>query len=203
MATAADLIDSATVLLGDPGNDVWGRTELLGYLNDGLKVVATKVPDQFTATIVVTLASGPKQTLPAGVDRMIMPVCNIDNAETTRGRAVRMIDKWMLDAQSPGWMGSTPGTTREVAYRPEVPHEFWVSPPANGGSKLEVQVAKDPTVHSQGTVVEVDAVYHPALIDYMVYRALSKDVEYAADGKAASFYQSFMNHFAGGGGESQ
>ncbi|MFM1891827.1 MAG: Serratia phage Parlo, partial [Pseudomonadota bacterium] len=76
MATAADLIDLATGLLEDPGNDVWGRTELLEYLNDGLKALAAKRPDEFVTTAVVTLVEGPRQSLPDAYVALLRPLSN-------------------------------------------------------------------------------------------------------------------------------
>jgi len=202
MATAADLIDLATGLLEDPANDVWGRTELLEYLNDGLKALAAKRPDEFVVTAVVTLAEGPKQSLPSDYVALLRPLSNIDNAETTRGRAIRLVPKELLDNASPGWMLAPQSTTREVALSPDQSSEFWVYPPAVAGAKLELEVERNPSVMTQGSAVPVNAKFHPALVDYVVFRALSKDSEYAVDGKAGAFYQSFMNHI-GGPGEPQ
>jgi hypothetical protein len=193
VTTAADLIDLATGLLEDPGNDVWGRTELLGYLNDGLKYLASKRPAEFVASEVVELAEGSKQSLPAGSIAVVRPICNMDGTGTVRGRSIRFVDLNLLDASSPTWRTTSPGETRQLALSPDPRSEFWVSPPADAGSKIELMVERDPVVHTQGTTLEVDAKWHPALINYMVSRALSKDSEYAQDGKAAAFLQVFMN----------
>lgn len=193
MTTAAALIDLATGLLEDPGNDVWGRTELLGYLNDALKALAEKLPGEFVQIAVLTLAAGTKQTVPAGTVGIIRPVGNIDATETVRGRVIRPVDKALLDAGAPSWMTATPGVTRQLAISPSSDSDFWVSPPAVAGAKIEAEVEVDPTVASQSSTLEVDAKYHPALVDYVVFRALSKDSEYAVDGKAAAFFEKFLN----------
>lgn len=194
MATAGDLIDLATSELGDPGNAVWGRTKLLGYLNDGLKQLAFYRPAEFVAHSTVTLVAGAKQTLPDNVVGIVSPICNLDATGLVRGRAIRLVQKPLLDAAAPNWQFADAGETRQIVLAPDPGNEFYVSPPAIDGAKIELQCEVNPEVVAQGTTLKVDAKWHPSLVNYVIFRALAEDADYGADdGRAARFYELFLS----------
>jgi hypothetical protein len=81
---------------------------------------------------------------------------------------------------------------------------FYVYPPAIAGAEVDVVVAKLPApVTYVGSAFTQDEVgipdaYENALLDYVLYRAWSKDSEYAANAaKAASHYQAFAASLTG------
>lgn len=197
MAKAYTILDQAASLLNDPRGEFWPRAELLGYLNAGLKAMVPLAPSQFSVTQTVTLAAGARQTLPAGSVALLQANCIVNNDDSI-GRTVRNILKAALDAASPSWMSATPTTPREVAYDPKVPDEYWVNPPASAGVKLQVATADEPDELAVFTEIPVDSRFHPALLDYVLFRALSKDADFAKqETRAAQHYQAFQEGISG------
>lgn len=197
MAKAYTVLDQAASLLNDPRGQNWPRAELLQYLNAGLKAMVPLAPSQFSVTKTVTLVDGARQTLPAGSVALLQAL-NVVNGDDSIGRGVRNVSKTALDESAPSWMSLSASTTREVAYDPKVPDEYWVYPPAAAGAKLRVTTADEPAEIEVFTEIPVDARYHPALVDYVLFRALTKDADYAnQDPRAAQHYTAFMEGVSG------
>ena len=195
--TARDLLDQASRLLSDPQYANWSASELLGYLNEGLRVLVPRVPSQFAAIQTLDLDEGTKQSIPATGAALIRVGRNI-NADSTPGRAPRFVLKQDKDAFNPNWHYATAGATREWMYDPVDPKVFWVSPPAVAGAKLEIEFAEYPADLIVNSVMPVDKAYFAPLVDYVAYRALSTDAAYAAeDGRANIFYNAFLEKTGG------
>lgn len=197
MAKVHTILDTAAALLNDPRGEFWPRAELLKYLNAGLKAMVPLVPSQFSNTRTLTLAAGARQTLPSGSVALLQAHCVV-NADDSIGRGVRNVLKSALDAVSPSWMSATSGVTREVAYDPKVPTEYWVNPPASAGAKIQATTADEPGDVHVFDDVPVDERFHAPLIDYVLFRALTKDADFAKqDTRAAQHYQAFQEGVSG------
>lgn len=193
MTAVVDLIDVVSGLLVDPGNDNWPVATLVEYLNDGLRTLAKYAPAQFYEYTTLTLVDGAKQTLPATAVRIVSPGFSLDGSGN-RVRSIRLVDKDLLDAASPTWQAAAIGVTRQLALSPGNTNEYWVSPPGVAGATIEAQVEAVPATLTQSSSIPVDAMYEPALVDYVLFRAYSQDAEYAAqDGRASLHYQRFMS----------
>lgn len=192
--TASDLLDTVSRELEDPSNDTWGRFELLNFLNDAVRALAALRPEEFVTTGIYQLVAGARQTVPLGVLSLYRPVCNTNSNGTTRGRSIRQVSIEALDAAAPNWRAATPtSVVRECAIPEETSLEYWVSPPSSGGNYVELYVSKAPEILLNGAPLPCSPDYYPALIDYVIYRALAKDSEYGAqDGRAENFYKKFM-----------
>lgn len=195
--TAAQIIDRAAVALQDTGNVRWTRAELLDYLNAGQRALVVIKP---TANVLLTdapLVAGTVQTLPTSDGTS--PVDPIQLITVLRnscgdGRAVRLIARDLLDLHMGDWH-SAPQTrvVKHYCYSDLDPKRFLVYPPNDGTGCLEIAYAATPVaLASEATTVSVDDIYQDALLDYVLYRAFSKDAEYAADpARAAARYASF------------
>lgn len=184
----------------------WPALELQGWLNDSYREVVNLRPDANTQTGTFTCAAGPRQVItvafPAAT-RLIEVVRNVA-ASSAKG-AVRLVDRRVLDDQRRTWYAET-GTVdiEHYVFDPRLPKEFLVYPPATTSTQLEVIYASVPLAHTlteqqlvnpaTSEVIRVDDSYANALIDYVLYRAYSKDAEYAANAqRAALHYQAFQN----------
>jgi len=89
-------------------------------------------------------------------------------------------------------------------FDPRLPKEFLVYPPATTAARLEVIYSSVPLAHTlteaqlinsaTTEVIRIDDSYFNALLDYVLYRAYSKDAEYAANAqRAVAHYQAFQN----------
>jgi hypothetical protein len=118
-------------------------------------------------------------------------------------RAVRLIAREIMDAQTPGWHAKTAATdVLFYMYDERDPLEFFVYPPPIAGTtQLEIKFSAYPTdisapsgqdYTSVSGNVSVKDIYGNALLDYILYRAYSKDSDYAGNtGRAAAHYQAF------------
>jgi hypothetical protein len=161
---------------------------LLGWLNDGEREVVLHKPNAYIKNVATPLTTGSKQTLP--VDGVSL----IDVPRNVNGPAVRVVSREILDAQTPGWHTSTPVlVVKHYVYSPLDPKTFYVYPPSNGSSVVDLVYAAAPADIAEAALILVDDVYATALINYILYRAYSKDAEYAANAaQATAFYQQFM-----------
>jgi hypothetical protein len=188
---AGALIDRVAVLLQDSTNVRWPRPELLNWLNDGERETVLHKPNAYIKNVPVALVLGSKQTLP--VDAVSL----IDIPRNVNGAAVRVVSREILDAQSPGWHTMQPAAAiKHYMYNPLDPKTFYVYPPATttpAAISVDLVYAASPADVAENAPILVDDVYATALVNYIMYRAYSKDAEYAANAAlATAYYGQFM-----------
>ena len=203
MATVkvVDLVSKVKTLLQDTTSVRWPLLELQTWLNDGYREITNIRPDVNTNTGEFVCVAGARQdlitTFPSAL-RLVDVVRN--TAVTSTKGAVRLISRKMLDDQRRTWYAETPSVTIEhFMFDPRVPKEFLVYPPATTAARLEVIYSSVPTEHTltevqlgntaTAEVIRIDDSFANVLLDYMLYRAYSKDAEYAGNGsRATAFY---------------
>ena len=203
---ASSTIRRATDLLMDNTSVRWPANELVRYLNDGQREVLIARPDAINKTATVTLVAGTRQNLDAmalspAPTKLIEITRNMAAASTKR--AVRLVPRQILDAQTPGWHGLA-GTVDILHYifDPRDPKTFYVYPPALATAQLEVMysgVPVDVVEPAAGALFSdvvgnlgVPDIYGNAILDYIMYRAYSKDAEFAGnEARAQAHYGAF------------
>lgn len=193
--TAQVIIDKAQLVLQDSAAVRWTEAELLGWLNDGQREIVALRPDARSVIGTVTLVAGTLQTIPSTGYQLLDVLRNMGSSGTTPGRAIRQVPAELLDSQLPTWHTSTSSdTTVHYVYDARVPKRFYVWPPANAGQKLEISYSTFPTDVAANAAIDLDDIYANPLMDYILYRAFSKDFEQAGTAdKAAAARQSFEN----------
>jgi hypothetical protein len=193
--TGQNIADKAEILLVDETNIRWTEPELLGWINSALREIANLKPTAFASNTNMALVSGTKQTLPATAYELIDVVRNLTSGNAA-GAAVFQIDRKVLDVIDPNWHTYTAsGTVKKWTYDPKDPKTFYVYPPHDGlGGKLEMVVAVIPVaVASLATSLVLDETYEGALVDYVLYRAFSKDIEsQISAARAQAYHQTFL-----------
>lgn len=179
----------------------WPVAELVRYLNDGQREVVLYRPDSMVTNATIALASGAKQALPANGSKLIDVIRNTSGTK----RSVRMTVRNILDTQSPNWYNLT-GVTEilHYMYDPRDPKVFYVYPPAAAsGASVEVVYSAYPTditepadgaLYSAVTGnISLPDIYGNVLADYILYRAYTKDSEYAGNAqRAQAHYAAFQ-----------
>lgn len=200
--TAQSIIRRSVETLQDPTSIRWPVNELVRYLNDGQREITLYRPDSMVTSATSALVGGARQTLPAGGTKLIEVVRNTGGAK----RAIRLTNREILDAQVSGWQGLT-GVTEilHFMYDPRDPRTYYVYPvaAASGASvelvyaALPVDVAEPVDGALYGVVagnISVPDIYGNVLQDYILYRAYSKDSEYAGNSaRSGAHYQLFAN----------
>lgn len=179
----------------------WPIAELVRYLNDGQREVVLYRPDSMVTNATVALTTGAKQALPANGSKLIDVIRNTSGTK----RSVRMTIRNILDTQSPNWYNLT-GVTEilHYMYDPRDPKVFYVYPPAaSSGASVEIVYSAYPTDITEpadGAVytavtgnISLPDIYGNVLADYILYRAYTKDSEYAGNAqRAQAHYAAFQ-----------
>lgn len=191
--TAQALINKIQIILQDMTGIRWpDASELLGWLNDGQREVLIHKPNAHVHNESLPLVAGTKQSIPEAGIQLVDVLRNMGTDGQTPGRAIRIVMREILDAQNPDWHALTPAAvTKHYVFNPLDPKRFYVYPPAPGGTKVEVIYSAVPEdVASLAAPISLDDIYANVLVDYVLYRAYSKDTDYAANPARAGAAQS-------------
>lgn len=199
---AQSIVRRVVETLQDNTSVRWPVNELVRYLNDGQREIVLYRPDAMVTNSSLALAAGSKQALPVNGTKLIEVVRNTAGSK----RSVRLVNREILDSQSPGWHNIT-GVTEilHFMYDPRDPKVFYVYPPAAvSGASLDIVYAALPTDITEpadGALytavtgnISVPDIYGNVIQDYILYRAYSKDSEYAGNAaRAQAHYGAFAN----------
>jgi hypothetical protein len=201
--TAQSIIRRAVETLQDTTSVRWPVNELVRYLNDGQREVVLYRPDSMVTNSTITCVAGTKQSLPANGAKLIEVIRNA--AATSDKKAVRMINREILDAQTSGWHNITGSVNvLHFMYDPRDPKVFYVYPPATTLAQLDIVYSAYPTDITEpadGALytavsgnISLPDIYGNVLLDYMLYRAYTKDSTYAGNASRAQVhYAAFAN----------
>jgi len=173
-------------LIHDSAGSRWDDTEMLKWLSDGLLETVLHKPTANTKRVTLQLVVGTVQSLPTTAIQLLRISHN-----TTSSSSIRIIDQDRLDAADPSWRTSTTATrtvdVQHYMYEALAPKEFHVYPPNTGAGQLEATVSETPLeVTSMTANFPLEAVYGPAIVDYLLYRAYSKHSKFAGNEQRAS-----------------
>lgn len=206
---ARDVLQRARTILQDGGAVRWPLTELAEWLGDGMRELAGRNPSSTATKLVIAMVEGTRQEVPAGYASMIRVTRNLTGTvgAYVGGVVVMPIVREILDAQNPNWHdpARTPFRVivRHIIMDPLEPLAFYVYPGNTGAGKIEAIMSAIPAdiVLAEGAEeLDMDSyavalpflqTYQSALTDYVLYRAFSKDMQFAgaADRAAAHFAQ--------------
>lgn len=195
-----DLLERASRLLNDESRTRWTSTELIEWINDGQFAICALHPAAYSSEVTVTLVAGVRQTLPSGSTKLLGPVLNdSDDSVATH------CDRNALDAAMPDWRSSTYADATVVHYMYDPgsdPLEFVVYPaqPAATTATLTVVTAQNPPAATAASSLPLEEKYREPLLNYMLYRAFSKDAEEGSGQMAQAFFSAFNDSMAKVGG---
>lgn len=201
--TAQSIIRRAVETLQDTTSVRWPVNELVRYLNDGQREIVLYRPDSMVTNATLTCVAGTKQALPANGAKLIEVIRNA--AATSAKKSVRMINREILDAQTPGWHNIAGSVDiLHFMYDPRDPKTFYVYPPATTSAQLDIVYAAYPTDITEpadGALytavtgnISLPDIYGNALLEFVLYRAFMKDSEYAGNAqRAQAHYAAFAN----------
>lgn len=193
--TAKTIIDKAATQLIDIAGVRWTRSELLGWLNDGMRQIVLMQPNATNTVVSKQLAAGTRQSLPADGWLLLTITRNMGTNGTTPGRAIRVVSREVMDAFTPDWHTATASAvTKNYLYDMQDQTAFYVYPPSNGQGYVELNYSKQPAdLTAETQVIPIFDVFQGALVDYILYRACSKDAEYAPGlALAQGYIQTFI-----------
>lgn len=201
--SAQSIVRRVVDTLQDTTSVRWPIPELVRYLNDGQREVILYRPDASIKNVSMVCVNGPKQSLPADGAKLIDVIRN--SALGSNNSAIRLVAREILDTQIPNWYGlAGEESVVHYTYDPRDPKVFYVYPPALDTSEIDIAYSSYPTditepadgsTYSDVTGnLDLPDIYGNIVIDYMLYRAYTKDSEYAGNAqRAAAHYQAFAN----------
>jgi hypothetical protein len=182
----------------------WTRPELIEYANDAVLQITAYRSAEFSATREVALQPGARQTLPQDATYFSRVVATLDQygrqiaqPSATDTNATRIAATWFepLACRAPGCdpddseAGGADGVyaIRSYAFDPDDQTAFYVDPPVPAGVTLNALVLclNIPAPIGLEGALAIPATYHNAVIEWMLYRAYSKDTESATDATRA------------------
>ena len=192
-----DIIRRVEDVLQDT-NIRWPRTELQNWMNESYLAITLARPDANAKTGSFTCVAGTRQVLTAEFPSSLRLLDVTRNLASNSGyKVIRLVARSVLDDQRPAWHAET-GTTaiQHFTFDPRQPKEFFVYPPATTAAEIEVVYTDSPgattlteaqldPAGSNSTVILLDDIYMSPMIDWILYRAYSKDAEYGANEQRA------------------
>lgn len=199
MSTAQNIVDEVRAQLNDEdtNNLRWTDAEMLRYVNAGQRQIVQFVPEANIIEALTTISadSDSRQTLPADGVKFIKVAASHDNTNTQRGPAITQVDIDALDSLMPDWQyGRTewprvPNITdvhsgvyfEHYMHDPREPKVYFLYPipPTSGTIKIYLVYSQLPAdLSALSNTFALGDEYQNAMVEYIQYRALSKDGRY-------------------------
>lgn len=171
----------------------WSDDELIRWINDSRMAILTRRPQALSKLASVALVKGTKQALPDDGVQLLDIVRNMGSDGKTPGRSIRRTDRQNIDDMDLYWHKATESAEiSQFTYDDRNPKIFFVQPPAKAGTTIEISYAQIPAAVAALTdELDIGLESLDAVLNYVCYRAKSKDSEYANAGEAAAFYGAF------------
>ena len=186
--TGTQIMERVNYLLNDTSNVRWTSAEKLLWLNDGRREMAQGKPEIFggSSEVTHTLAAGAKQRITTtGAYKFVSADSNV-----TSGRAIRPTTQGQLDSFKPDWRSDTGDDVENYFADTTDPLAFWIYPVATGDLKCHAYVTPTDLAALTDTALPFDQ-YEPILVNYILFRAYSKEDEAGSAQKAAAYQQLF------------
>lgn len=215
MFTARDVFEKAGILLNDTGElstRRWPLAELCGWLNDGLKAIVIQKPSASAVNVSLPLVRGTLQTIPGGYVSILRPVRNVraERSDRQPRKTISVVSEEQLSNLNPAWHDEY-----SVRYGQQVKHfvfdeanprAFYVYPGNDGTGAIEAVLCAEPKLiqpkdgvnptdlAAYEVEIPFEDIYSGILLDYVLYRARSKDAQESGNAtRAALHYQQFAN----------
>lgn len=202
---AREILQRASITLQDNGFVRWPLPELRLYLNDAIEAVALHKQSAVTATVELALAIGTKQSL-TDIDETYVSLVRV--IRNVGGKAITPTSRNTLDMVMPGWQDTNvlppSDVVEHVVQDMADPRTFYVVPANDGNGAIEAVVSVLPAdveepaspldIDSYTAVVGIPPIFKNALVDFVLYRAYSKDsTDPNSAQRAQNHYQMFAN----------
>lgn len=209
---ASSIIDRAQTIVQDKTGVRWPYAELLDWLNDGQREVAIYKPSATAQNVSLQLQQGTLQNIGPGGLALLRVIRNLKTPvgnPRVGARACRIVSREVLDAQHPAWHDPEvfpySVEVKHFCFDESDPTHFYVFPGNNGVGAVEAVISMSPAditlesgadannLASYRREIRIPDIYANCLLDYVLFRAYSKDADYAGNAdRSATHYQMFV-----------
>ena len=191
-----DIVNNAQIILHDTGGDRWDSTELDEWGSYGQTAVVIRKPDAYVKNEAFILVAGTRQSIDGLV--LIDINRNMGTDGSTPGAIITEVEKKVMDAIDPDWhTASASATAQHWMHDRRDPKKFWVYPqqPASSFGYVDAIWSAAPPEISAGDNISIDDIYRDVLLDYILFRAYSKDaaIQPNAQARATAHGQMFLD----------
>ena len=199
--TIGHVADMVIEQLQDSGYDNWTEQALVNWGNLGSRQIVAFAPDANMVIGSVKLAQGVKQSIGAPGIAVRSVLRNMGADGNTPGQAILMTSIELLTAFSTAWPTETEvSVISDAAIDSRHPTQFFVFPPSDGTSYVEVERSEAPPaiVWDAGgawrnAAVGISNAYIGALVDYILARAYGQDSDFPGnEQRKIAHYQQFL-----------
>jgi hypothetical protein len=194
--TPQDVITTARYILNDTSSSSPRQSddELLGYVNEGVKTVQTLRPELFSTVGDFLCQVGQcEQSLVFASATALIEVLSIHG-----GAAVTQFDLDAMTRFNPGWRTDAEGAAKQWARFSNDQLKFFIYPKAPADQTIDVRYVRTPAVFALADqITDLPLGLQPALVDFVVYRAESKDNEHVLSQRAAAALATFTAQVKG------
>jgi hypothetical protein len=215
--TAKTILENAAIILSDAGGTRWPWTELLGWLSAALREIAIIKPSATADVIEVQMQPGTRQRVPAGYHQMLDATRNLLTSQSSPGgrsggQAITTVTRDEVDAAIPGWHNPAvlpyAKAVHHVVDADADPMTFYVVPGNDGTGLIEITASVMPAalpipanpdlIESYANIaVPMPNAYEEAVLNFVIYRALSKDSMVAGAAARAQAHLSLFQQTLG------
>lgn len=183
MISVTEVLQQAATALTDTRHVRWSKPEIIDYLNDGLSAVLIRKPNAFMARTTLTVSSNPVE-LPDNAYALM----SVEKIGDVRGQFTPIET---LDRFYPDWRVKE-GVPQAWTKATDELTQFWLYPVPSKPVDVDVQYSQIIKVDGEEGFIPIQTVYQSILLDYILYRAFSKDAENASEAqKSGAHYQLF------------
>jgi len=169
----------------------YSDTELLGYVNQTLKRMASLRPDLFTYFGDVSLtANTVVQDLPADAQRLV------DIFWVKDANAVTEVEREVLERAYPLWVTDPADVPVNFMRHPRIPTRFFVYPRPLANTVVVAEYAQSPTTYNLNDTIDLADAYYSVVVDGVMFLVSSVDDEHVNSKRAELFMNSFLNSLA-------
>jgi len=194
--TGEYLLARASEVVQDDDHITWTSDQFLEWINDAQRATVLVKPDSNVSTGSVQLVAGTLQSI-SGI-RLQSVIRNMGSDGLTPGNAIRLVQRGIKDEADPSWHTDTASLTiLEYIYDDRDPKHYYVSPPPDtvaANVYVEISQVVEPTALSAITdTIDLEDIYTPAMLEWILYRAFSREAEEVQDvSRAAAHVERFF-----------
>lgn len=189
-------VTTARGILNDtrPSAYRYSTADLLGYCNDALKELVALAPEYFHQEGLLDCeVDSCQQSLPWSDASGLVNILGVVN-----GNAITPIDRTDLDLFKPAWQSDIASPAVHW-MKPDTDRvRFTIYPKAPTGQQIRVVYLRTPSVFGINDDTGLPVTLEPAITDYIVGRAETRDDEHSNTGRAAAHLAMFKARFTKG-----
>jgi len=183
------IADRASSILNDLEQVRWTASELLLWCEEAIDQLLRFVPKAGAETKVLKLTTGKSRQEFPDVREILEVTVNTDGTGTPVGPSITLTTRHSLDACASEWRNEEGEFVRQWVYEPE--HNastFWVYPYPGDELWVEATVVMQQDITSLSVVVPIGKQYISTLVNYVMFRAMSKNADFGGNAQTAIAY---------------